>query len=295
LRAAIEADAQGAFCWPEERADLAHAMSISRRGAPSSQRTRGRVTAVLGARGGVGVTFVATHLAAALARAELQTVLVDMDPAFGDVTAALGLLEDDGVTSVEDLVAVIDELDPDHISRARLRHDAGFDLLLSRPPFSTNASRSAGADPVAIPPGLYGACVALLAGDHDAVVIHVPRILGALAKTAVRLADDVILVTGLDLMSLYGARRTIEALRSEVGDTPVRIVLNLARRPELSPSEVERVLGMKAVARIRSDSSVPAAQAAGRLIGPRGGRAWRDVVSLARSMVRDDRVAEAVR
>ena len=115
------------------------------------------------------------------------------------------------------------------------------------------ASRPGDVEPASIPPGLYGACVALLAGDHDAVVLHVPRTLGALARTAVRLADDVVLVTGLDLMSLYGARRTIEGLRSEAGGSPIRVVLNLARRPELSPSEVERVLGMKAVARIRSD------------------------------------------
>jgi Flp pilus assembly CpaE family ATPase len=108
----------------------------------------------------------------------------------------------------------------------------------------------------------------------------------------VRLADEVVLVTGLDLMSLYGARRTIEALRSDTAGTPIRIVLNLARRPEVSPAEVERVLGMKAAARIRSDPSVPAAQAAGRLIGPRGGRAWRDVIALARTLL-GDQVVEA--
>ena len=296
LRAAIEAGAQGAFCWPEERADLAHALSASRRRAPASSRARGRVIAVLGARGGVGVTFVATHLAAALARAERHTVLVDMDPAFGDLTAALGLMEDGGVTSVEDLVAVIDELDPDHLARAQIRHEGGFDVLLSRPPLSATASQPVDADPVpiSIPPGLFGACVALLAGDHDAVVIHVPRTLGALAKTAVRLADEVLLVTGLDLMSLYGARRTVDALRAEAGGTPMRIVLNLARRPEVSPAEVERVLGTKPVARIRTDPSVPAAQAAGRLMGHRGGRAWRDVASLARALA-PDQVVEAAR
>jgi pilus assembly protein CpaE len=291
LRAAIDAGAQGAFCWPEERADLPRAMSASRRRALPPSRARGRVIAVLGARGGVGVTFLAAHLAAALTRADHHTVLVDMDPAYGDLTAALGLIEDDGVTSVEDLVAVVDELDPDHVARAQMRHERGFDVLLSRPPVSIPPT-TGDATPTSIPSGLYGACVALVAGDHDAVVIHVPRTLGALARTAVRLADEVVLVTGLDLMSLYGARRTIEALRSDTAGTPIRIVLNLARRPEVSPAEVERVLGMKAAARIRSDPSVPAAQAAGRLIGPRGGRAWRDVIALARTLL-GDQVVEA--
>jgi len=133
LRTAIEAGAQGAFCWPEERRDLGAAIAATGRRPTQSPRTRGRVIAVLGARGGVGATFLASHLTAAFARAGSHTALVDMDPASGDLTAALGLVEDDDIASIEDLVPVIDELDPDHVARALTRHQGGFEVLLSRP------------------------------------------------------------------------------------------------------------------------------------------------------------------
>jgi pilus assembly protein CpaE len=286
LRTAIDVGALGAFCWPEERADLAQAMAASHRHAIASSHVRGRVIAVLGARGGVGVTFVASHLAAALANSGHSAALEDMDPAFGDLTPALGLVEDDGLAGIEALVPVIDELGPDHIAQALTRHDAGFDVLLSRsavPRAPAGAPEAIGDAPL-IPTGLYGACVALLAHSHDAVVLHVPRTLGALAKAAVHLADETILVIGPDLMSLYGARRTLSALSAEVESTNLQLVLNVTRRPEASAAEVERVLGLKPVARIRPDPSVITAQAAGRVLGPRGGRAWRDVSALARRL-----------
>ncbi|MCI4354694.1 MAG: AAA family ATPase, partial [Thermoplasmata archaeon] len=165
LRTAIELGAHGAFCWPEERADLARAIPLAGRSSDAASRTRGRVVAVLGARGGAGATFLASHLAAAFARSGLRSVLVDMDPDFGDVTAALGLVEEDGVNSIEDLLPVIDELGPDHVARALTSHEEGFDILLSRPPVARADSGSAGGTrrPEAIPTGLYGASVALLA------------------------------------------------------------------------------------------------------------------------------------
>jgi len=142
---------------------------------------------------------------------------------------------------------------------------------------------------------LYGACVALLAHDHDAVVLHVPRTLGTLARAAARLADETILVSGADIMSLYGARRTLAFLREELDGTGLRIVLNITRRPEVTAAEVERVLGSKPAARIRSDPAVAAAQAAGRLLKPRGGRAWPDVVALAATLLQGKPEAGATR
>ncbi len=52
----------------------------------------GRVIAVLGAKGGVGKTTVATNLAIALQRESLGSVaLVDADPSFGDVALAMNI------------------------------------------------------------------------------------------------------------------------------------------------------------------------------------------------------------
>ena len=88
LRAAIEAGASGYFLWPKEREDLLRAAAAAVRRARETAR-RGTVVAVHGGRGGVGVTFVATHLAAAFARRG-SAILIDADPVFGDVAQALG-------------------------------------------------------------------------------------------------------------------------------------------------------------------------------------------------------------
>ncbi len=293
LRTAIEAGAQGAFCWPEEREDLVTAVraASSRPIGPSGRR--GRVIAVMGGRGGSGVTFLASHLAAAFTRRGLRAAVVDMDPSFGDLTAALGFTEP-GVRTIEDLIPVAEELDPDQVSKALMHHASGFDVLLARAeavPEGRTWGALDDAGPV-VSGGLYAACVALLAGEFDCVILHLPRALGDLWRTAVRLADQTLLITGLDLMSLYGARRAMERLRTDTDDT-VAVVVNCTRRADVRVSEVERVLRAKPIARIRSDPTISAAQARGKLIGHRR-PAWRDVVRLASSLHVGPRVVEEV-
>ena len=75
LRAALDAGARGYFVWPSDREDLVRAAAITRV-APIAQGRRARVVAVHGARGGVGTTFVATHLVAAAARRGADSVLI---------------------------------------------------------------------------------------------------------------------------------------------------------------------------------------------------------------------------
>src|SRR5919201_1101656 len=110
LRQSLRAGASGFFLWPDERAELARAASMS---APPPDRpdgSRALMVAVYGPRGGAGTTFVATHLAASFARDGKDAVLVDLDPVFGDVTAALGVPSDPAPKTVADLVPVADEV-----------------------------------------------------------------------------------------------------------------------------------------------------------------------------------------
>jgi hypothetical protein len=74
LRAAIGSGANGFYVWPRERAELGRAAATLRppRGAPRERM--GRVIAVYGSRGGVGVTFVGAEHASDVERiaAELR-------------------------------------------------------------------------------------------------------------------------------------------------------------------------------------------------------------------------------
>jgi pilus assembly protein CpaE len=286
LRTAIEAGAHGVFCWPGERADLAHAIHASMSAAPAEPKARGRVVALFAARGGVGVTFLAGHLAAAFAKRGERTVLIDIDPAYGDLTASLGFIEDDEVRTIRDLVPVLDELSPQHVHQVLTHHPAGFDVLLSVPPVFMDrpAGSVAARGSDGIPTGLFGACAALLAADYERVVLHLPRTLGGVADVAVRLADVALVVTGQDLMALYGSRRTIDGIRRAAITAEVRVVLNSTRRGEVSAAEVERILGTRPIARIASNRAAASAQSMGMLLGHRSRRTWRELGALASAL-----------
>ena len=86
---------------------------------------RATVVAVHGARGGVGATFVATHLAQAFACRGLDCVLIDGDLTYGDVSAAIGVPLDD-VHTIADLLPLVNELSGAHSTTPRGRTPAGF-------------------------------------------------------------------------------------------------------------------------------------------------------------------------
>jgi pilus assembly protein CpaE len=270
LRTAIRVGARGVFEWPLEREQLAEALAGTRTGRAVETSTRGRVVAVVGARGGAGVTFVATHLAAVYAARGDHTVLVDADPMHADLTAALGVLPEDGSRTILDLLPVMDELSPDHLEDVLFRHARGFSVLLG--PDMPDEQ---------VQPGLYRGAVALLALAYDPVVVHVARPSDPSARGLVALADAVVLVSSLDLLSMYGARRAIGALGIGEGPQGCFPVLNRAGRSPLGPKDVERVIGMLPAGSIRSDPRISRAQERGRLLPVRGRGAAQDLRRLA--------------
>jgi pilus assembly protein CpaE len=270
LREAIEAGAHGAFTWPDERDELTEEILRAGDISKGEPTARGAVIAVYGARGGSGTTFVASHLAASFADRGQSCVLVDLDANFADVSIALGI--DRQARTIADLVPVMGELGPEHLQDALYRHPRGFSVLL--------APNDPGTD-VHPPHGLYAAAIALLAGDFEIVVLHVPRGLDGLIRAAVGMADDVVLVVAPDLFSLHAARRAVHALDLDGQPGRCRILLNPSVRGRGGRRDVERVLGMAPFAAVRFDSDVARAQERGRLLPPRRRRAARDLRVLA--------------
>ncbi|HEX2089164.1 MAG TPA: AAA family ATPase [Actinomycetota bacterium] len=275
LRDAIAAGAHGVFAWPEEREQLADALvrfpSIEGGNAP-----RGRVLVVHGTRGGVGATFVASHLAAACADQGFRTALVDLENGFAGLTLALGVRPDDRPRTVRDLVPVAEELSPDHVEDALYRHHRGFAVLLA-PPNDAPLSE--------VPTGLYTGAIALLAGAYDFVVVHLPRSYETARHGAVAIADDVLLVVALDPYSIYGATRAIEVFR--LAETPhrCRIVINRVGRATVRSRDVERFVGVRPSATIRYDTNVRKWQERGQLLRRRAGGAFKDVRALSQGLV----------
>lgn len=277
LREALRAGARGFFVWPAERAELAGAAA---RALPPAERRgskRALVLAAYGPRGGVGTTFLATHLAAAFARSGRDTVLIDMDPTFGDVAGALGAPV--RARTVADLAPVVQELSPRHLEEALWRHPEGFRALLGPPD-------AGGAETIG--PSHYRAALDLLRSSVDVVVLHLARALGDLSQAGLGMADRILLVLSLDVLALRAARRALDLLgRMGLGDR-CELVVNRAGRGELLPRDVERVFGRRPTAVLPMDRDVPSLQDRGRLLSRRG-RTARAVSRLA------ERLLEAAR
>ena len=272
LRTAIRVGASGYFVWPVEREALAAAAGRVR--TPVEPSAGAPVVAVVGARGGVGATVVATHLAAALARRSVECALVDLDVAFADVTGAVGVPTEDTVATVADLLPVGDELSSSQVKELLWHHPEGFGVL--RSPGRADALAAATA-------AEFRHAIEALGAAVPFVLLHLPRGLGELSRTALEMADRVVVVLQLDVASFREARRMIEATGLE---GRAEFVVNRAGRAEISPSDVERVFGRPPLAVIPRDRAVPAAQDRGRLLSHRG-RTGRAIDGLARHLLEE--------
>lgn len=92
--------------------------------------SRGRVISLFGAKGGVGTTTLAVHLAAYLARQHnKKTLLIDHNHQLGHVGLLLGLQESN--YHFDDLLRNADRLDAELLSGFRARHASGLDVISS--------------------------------------------------------------------------------------------------------------------------------------------------------------------
>ncbi len=281
LRSAIRAGARGFYVWPADRQELLGAAEASAAPAATTGR-RATVVAVYGPRGGVGATFVATHLSAAFARRSAETVLIDMDPIFGDVAGAIGA-PTEGIRTVSDVLPLIDELSPAHLDEILWPHPDGFRALLA--PEAEEA--------LAVGANVLRTAVEAAASSADVVILHLPRALDEFARCGFAIADRVLVVLSLDVLAFRDAKRAMAAIESAGALDKVGFVVNRAHRAEVTPADVGRVFGNAPIAVIPVDAGVAAAQDHGRLLPRRGrtGRAFEKLAAKLATAEEEDREA----
>jgi pilus assembly protein CpaE len=272
LRRALKAGAKGFFLWPADRGELARATARVLAPGVRERETLGRVVAIHGPRGGAGATFLATHLAAGFARRDRRCVLVDLDLGIADIGPAVGAPMDGSSRTIADAVPIGEELTSHHFDDLLWQHPDGFRVLLG-PSDVQPVDRVTARD--------IGPVLEAVRSAADVVVLHVPRGMDDTVRLGLGLADVVVMVLGLDVLSFRAAKRVVDATGL---DDRCLFAVNRATRREISPEDVKRVFGRSPVAVIPVDRRAPAAQDRGRLLPPRR-KAGRSVDRLAAKLL----------
>lgn len=249
LRGALQAGARGVASLPLSldalEADLGAAASWSRSmrsrfaGSPRAGDVSAggsRMFAVAGAKGGVGTTSIALHLAleAATRLAPARSVcLVDFDLQAGDVGTYLDL---EHRRSVVDLLEVSEDLSARHLDEALFRHPSGLHVLLA-PPEGEHAEDVSAAPARQI--------LGAIRSRFDVIVVDVGTVVTEGSAVAVEMADAVVLLTTPDVPSMRSANRLLGLWeRIDARKEGIRVLVNRASRiSDVQPDLVDAVVG----------------------------------------------------
>lgn len=241
LSSAMEAGARGLLSLPlsleETTARLSSAVQLSRSlqralsGEVDAGQAGGQLVVLAGAKGGVGTTTLAVHLALlAAAGGGRRVCLVDLDLQGGDVAALFDVTSERGVV---DLADAADDLSPRAIADSCFVHPTGLRLLLAPAEGERGEELNRRA---------ARAVLAALRSRFDIVVVDAGTVVTAANAEAVNLADTALVVVTPDVLSLRAARRLTKLWsRLQVRkDTDVTLVVNMARRDASFQPETAR-------------------------------------------------------
>jgi pilus assembly protein CpaE len=208
-------------------------------------QTPGRVVSVFCTKGGTGKSVVAVNLAIALAKRTIQpVVLVDADLQFGDVALMLQLQP---THTIAEAVQAGDRLDGTLLENLLLRHPPSGLLVLAAPTEPSSADQIGRADLSRILNILRERCAY--------VVVDTSANFAEVTLAAIESSDDILVMAGLDVMSLKSARIGLQTMRVlGIPFSRVKFVLNRANtRVGLTEADAERALQLKVDAALPSD------------------------------------------
>lgn len=255
LRAGLRLGARGFILWPDEQSQLRGMVEVEAPAPVASSSPGGSLHAVWAPKGGAGASVVAAHLAGAFAISGRQTVLVDLDLDHGDQTALLGAEPTN--KSVGDLLRVADELSSKVVQSVLWSHPLGFRAVLS-PAKLGQIDETDGA--------AVGRVLRTIRETEQNVIVDLPSGLNPVARATFDEATSVSVVLTPDLLGLRRARDLLERLYADgVPSEKIDVVLNQAGGPDITANEVEAVLGVAAVTRVRADLQIYRAANRGEL------------------------------
>ena len=203
-------------------------------------RRQGTITAVVGAKGGVGTSTVALMAAAQLAQGS-RTCLVDLDVRGGDLAAMTGISVRRSITDLADIAA---EVSAREISEVMYPLPGGIALLPAPEQGETGEMLTESAT---------RQILTMLRYQFDHVVLDCGNRLDDILAMGLDSADRALIVTTPDAPALRSVRRLSDALdRLDIArGRPFGLVVNLtSRQREIQPATAAKMTGVALAASI---------------------------------------------
>jgi pilus assembly protein CpaE len=196
-------------------------------------KVRGRVIALVGAKGGTGVTALALHLALELTgQSQRKCLLVDQHETLGDASLYLGTGRHR--FSFYELANNTDRMDQELLQGFLLQHSSGLHVLDS--PDSIESVHSA-------PVPAIERTMAFLAESYAHVVVDCAPGLTAATMACLAQADQIGIVMTAELPCVRNAVRYLEQLERAQCSGSIEIILNrYSKRGPLSDEQIEKAL-----------------------------------------------------
>jgi len=198
------------------------------------KKVSGKMLVFVGAKGGTGVTTLASNFAIALQKESgREVVVVDLDVQLGDVSLVLGV---NPKFTIVDALENGHRLDAEFVSTLLTQHSSGVSVLAASDHYHPYSS---------LDDSSLGKLLYILRDQYPYVVVDAGSSLSRAGDLLMELADSVYVVTQVDVPSLRNANRLI-AHMDRTGDSHrrVEVVLNRfdPRRVEIDEERIAKAL-----------------------------------------------------
>ena len=209
------------------------ARTLARREKSQQQAQAGRILVFAGAKGGSGVTTVASNFAIALMKQNAgKVVILDMDLQLGEVALGLSLAPQ---FSVLDALKNEDRLDPDFLSSLLVRHTSGLAVLAAPEQYTSFGPFASGVKKL----------IAILRRQFAFVVVDTGTATGDAEEALFDLADTIYLVTQMSIPALRNARRLLSYMAGRERNPHLEVIINRfnAREFDIDENNTTKALG----------------------------------------------------
>ena len=220
----------------------------------------GRISAFVGAKGGVGSSTIAHHVAWVMSKNfSIETVITDLDLAFG--TAGLNFNQD-ASGGMLDALGQPDRVDS--ILLDRMLTKLGDKLSLLNGPGGVDRDAT-------IESSAIETILSVIRHSVPSVIVDVPNVWAPWVKHTLLNADEIIITSTPELASLRNTKNIVDLLKaSRPNDEAPRLILNqvgMPKRPEIPAAEFAKAVGIAPSLVIPHDpQSFGAAQSNGQML-----------------------------